>query len=394
MSEGFDLVVIGAGINGAGVAQAAAAAGNSVLVLEQYPTLAQGSSSRSSKLIHGGLRYLETAQFGLVRESLKERALLLKLAPELVKLTPFHIPVYRDSRRPRWQVRAGLGLYAALGGFGVENRFASVEREAWPELDGLSTDGLLAVFRYFDAQTDDAALTRAVMASARELGAELHMSARVEAVVLEGDGVRVRFAANGESQETHGRAVVNAGGPWVNRVLGLVDPPQNALPVDLVQGAHLVLPGHLEKGIYYVEAADGRVIFAMPWRDNIMVGTTETPWREDPAASYPTDAEIDYLLESFGRLFPAKRREKREIVAAFAGLRVLPAGEDEDAFSRPRDVILRANSGKPARIVSIYGGKLTTFRATAARALKLVAGALPRPVRNDDTARIPLRPTD
>ncbi len=393
MSATYDLAVIGAGIHGVGVAQAAVAAGHSVIVLEQYPTLAQGSSSRSSKLIHGGLRYLESAQFGLVRESLRERAKLLELAPELVKLTPFHIPVYRDSRRPRWQLRAGLSLYAALGGFGEENRFRRIDPAEWRHLDGLTTEGLVAVYRYFDAQTDDAALTRAVMASARELGAELKMSTRVEGLRLDEDGVSLRYSENGEIRELRARAVVNAGGPWVNRVLGAVEPSQTALPVDLVQGAHLVLPGHLVKGIYYVEAADGRVIFAMPWRDNIMVGTTETPWREDPAASYPTDAEIDYLLESFGRLFPGKRRERREIVAAFAGLRVLPAG-DQDAFSRPRDVILHTDPGDPARLVSIYGGKLTTYRATAAKAMKKLAGALPRREAVADTGRIRLDPVD
>ncbi len=393
MSHDYDLAVIGGGIHGAGVAQAAAAAGLRVTVLEQYPSLAQGSSSRSSKLIHGGLRYLETAQFGLVRESLRERALLLRLAPELVKLMPFHIPVYQDSRRPRWMLRAGLSLYAALGGFGRENRFARLDAAEWPELDGLSRDGLRAVYRYYDAQTDDAALTRAVMASAVELGAELRMSTRVRSLRIEADGLALGFTREEESGELRVAAAVNAGGPWVNRVLELAEPQQLRLPVDLVQGAHLVLPGRLERGIYYVEAADGRVVFAMPWRGNIMVGTTETPWRDEPAASHPLDEEIEYLLESFGRLFPAQKRERREIVAAFAGLRVLPASEG-DAFSRPRDVILHAPGGRDARLLSIYGGKLTTYRATAAKVLKRLDAVLPEGRRQADTDQIPLRPAD
>jgi len=393
MKYDCDLAVIGGGIQGAGVAQAAAAAGLRVIVLEQYPTLAQGSSSRSSKLIHGGLRYLETAQFGLVRESLHERALLLRLAPELVKLVPFHIPVYRDSRRPRWMLRAGLTLYAALGGFGRENRFARLGKEEWPKLDGLNREGLRAVYRYYDAQTDDAALTRAVMASAVELGADLRMSARVTSIGIESDGLRLGFTREDESGELHAAAVVNAGGPWVNRVLELAAPRQTLLPVDLVQGAHLVLPGRLTRGIYYVEADDGRVIFAMPWRDNIMVGTTETPWRDEPAASYPRDEEIDYLLASFGRLFPDQKRERREIVAAFAGLRVLPASTGE-AFSRPRDVILHAPGGRDARLLSIYGGKLTTYRATAAKALKRLGAVLPKTSPRADTREVPLKPVD
>jgi len=165
-----DIVVVGAGIQGAGVAQAAAAAGYSVLLLEQTG-IASGTSSRSSKLIHGGLRYLESGQFRLVRECLRERALLLRNAPSFVRLAPHYIPVYRETRRRPLLLRAGLSLYAVLGGLHPEVRFRQLPRSAWSDLDGLNQDGLQAVFRYFDAQTDDAALTRAVVSSAQSLGA-------------------------------------------------------------------------------------------------------------------------------------------------------------------------------------------------------------------------------
>ena len=144
-ADHYDVVVIGAGIHGAGVAQAAAAAGHTVLVLEKT-AIAHGTSSRSSKLIHGGLRYLETGQFGLVRESLRERAILLRIAPGLVRLSPFFIPVYGGASRSRWKIRAGLSLYALLGGFGRHNRFQSIARSEWHRLDGFQTDGLRAVF--------------------------------------------------------------------------------------------------------------------------------------------------------------------------------------------------------------------------------------------------------
>ena len=166
MSTAYDVVIIGGGIHGVGVAQAAAAAGHRVLLLEKT-ALASATSSRSSKLIHGGLRYLESAQFGLVRGSLRERTLLLQLAPDLVRRLPFHIPVYAGTTRRPFTIRAGLSLYALLGNLAPDCRFASLPRTDWPDLDGLATDGLQAVFRYYDAQTDDAALTRAVMASAR-----------------------------------------------------------------------------------------------------------------------------------------------------------------------------------------------------------------------------------
>jgi glycerol-3-phosphate dehydrogenase len=185
----YDIVVIGAGIQGVGVAQAAAAAGYSVLVLEQSG-IAAGTSSKSSKLIHGGLRYLETGQLGLVRESLRERALLLKLAPELVKLRHLHIPIYRTSSRSAFTIAAGLSLYKLLSGMSEDTRFRRLRRSEWQSLDGLKTEGLQQVFRYAEAQTDDAGLTEAVMHSAQQLGAELQMPARFEAAVIGDDGCR------------------------------------------------------------------------------------------------------------------------------------------------------------------------------------------------------------
>jgi glycerol-3-phosphate dehydrogenase len=176
LNGNYDVVVIGAGINGAGVAQAAVAAGYSVLILEKS-AIAQGTSSRSSKLIHGGLRYLETAQFRLVRESLRERTLLLSNAPDLVQLKPFYIPVYRTTRRRPWQLRVGLSLYALLAGPERSAIFTTVPSSRWDRLDGLSTRDLQTVFSYNDAQTDDHALTKAVLDSAVNMGAEVAVPA-------------------------------------------------------------------------------------------------------------------------------------------------------------------------------------------------------------------------
>src|ERR1700704_5626535 len=172
----YDVVIVGGGIHGAGVLQAAAAAGHRALLIERQ-SLAAGTSSRSSKLIHGGLRYLETGQFALVRESLRERAIHLRIAAELVELKPFFIPVYRNTRRRPWQLKLGLWIYALLGGFDASTRFGTVPKREWSSLDGLDTQGLEAVIRYHDAQTDDASLTRAVVQSAQDLGGELAMPA-------------------------------------------------------------------------------------------------------------------------------------------------------------------------------------------------------------------------
>jgi len=192
MTQSYDVVIVGGGIHGVGVAQAAAARGHSVLVLEQT-AIAHGTSGRSSSLIHGGLRYLETAQLSLVKECLHERKLLLRLAPELVRLVPFYIPIYRSTCRRPWQLRLGLSLYALLGGMRAENRFSTLPRSQWDSLDGLSTENLQVVFCYHDGQTNDAVLTRSVMQSAMTMGAELALPATFVAAQLKSDEVVVDF---------------------------------------------------------------------------------------------------------------------------------------------------------------------------------------------------------
>jgi len=283
VSPQFDIVVIGGGIHGVGVAQAAAAAGYSVLLIER-DAIAAHTSRRSSKLIHGGLRYLETAQFGLVRESLRERATLLRIAPHLVRLVPFYIPVYVSTRRRPWQIRAGLSLYALLGSLGVDNRFITVPRGQWNFLDGLRTEGLEAVFRYYDAQTDDALLAEAVWRSAQALGAERACPAEFLGAERADDGYSIRYLADGEEQTCSAGALVNATGAWANETLKHISPAPPPQAVELVQGTHIVLPSTVAQGIYYVEApTDRRAVFVMPWQDKTLVGTTETAYHGDPA---------------------------------------------------------------------------------------------------------------
>ena len=391
MSERYDLVIVGAGIHGVGVAQAAAARGHSVLVLEQRG-IAHGTSSRSSKLIHGGLRYLETAQLGLVYECLRERARLLRLAPELVKLRHFHFPVYRHTLRRPWQLRAGLSLYALLGGVTQASRFTTVPMRLWPALDGLETRDLQAVFRYQDAQTDDAALTRAVMGSALALGAELRVPATFLGADLEAREVTVHYDCAGETRSCSAHVLVNAAGPWVNAVLSKVRPAPSALDIDLVQGAHILVPGTLTQGIYYLEAPrDRRAVFVMPWQSDTLVGTTETPYRGDPDAVHALDAEKTYLRETLERYFPAYASQTgTRILTAYAGLRVLPAGGGAP-FTRSRETVLHVDQPARPRMLSIYGGKLTAYRATADKVMHRLARSLPRRTPLADTRTLELR---
>jgi glycerol-3-phosphate dehydrogenase len=382
-----DLIVIGAGILGAGVAQAAAAAGYRVRVLERGAPAA-GTSSRSSKLIHGGLRYLESGQFGLVREALRERALLLRNAPDLVKPMRFLLPVYRQTSRRPPALAAGLLLYRLLGGgAGLNLGFGLIPSRRWDNPDGLDTHGLQAVFAYPDAQTDDAALTRAVLHSAQDLGAELLCPAEVVASTARPDGYGVTHVQDGRAAETTCAALVNAAGPWVNRVLARMTPPRPPLPIDLVQGAHVVLKGGLRAGAYYVEARDRRAVFILPGPGEItLVGTTETLFSGDPDEVHPLPEEATYLLGTVARHFP---RRPQVVESAFAGLRVLPRGSGAP-FGRGRETLLATDGGRPARLVSVCGGKLTTYRATAEKVLRLLAPALPAPKRRLDTRRIRL----
>ena len=386
----FDLVIVGAGIHGAGIAQAAAAAGYSVLVLEQQ-SIAAGSSSRSSKLIHGGLRYLEQFDFKLVRESLVERERLLKLAPALVKLVPFYIPIYPNTRRRAWEIRTGLSLYALLGGLHAHTRFRKLRQRDWGQLDGLQRDGLQAVFQYWDAQTDDSALTHAVMRSAVSLGAQLSIPASFEHAKIHDNGCLTTFTEASRHRSVYCRVLINAAGPWVNRVAALIQPAIAHPAVDLIQGTHLVMDAEIVSSIFYVEAPrDGRAVFIMPWHDqSTLVGTTETVFKgTDPTVVRPLPAEQDYLLEVLHRYFPTAPITVR---ASFAGLRVLPAGPQR-AFRRSREILLVTDRPRQPRVLAVYGGKLTSYRADAAHALHLLRSALPARTPKADTRTLPLTP--
>ena len=387
----YDVVIIGGGIHGAGVLQAAAAAGFSALLIERQG-IASGTSSRSSKLIHGGLRYLESGQFALVRESLREREIHLRIAPELVQLKPFFIPVYRDTRRRPWQLKLGLWMYALLGGFHAATRFGSVPKSEWASLDGLKTEGLDAVIRYHDAQTNDAELTRAVVDSALELGAELKMPANFEAAALSDDAVEVAYTTPQGTLGCRARVLINAAGPWAAQVARAVTPAIPIPDVDLVQGTHIVIGFPVTAGIYYVESPlDGRAVFVMPWHGATLIGTTETPYNQEPDGVHPLPQEEEYLLAVVRHYFPALRALTRaDITERFAGLRVLPAAS-QAAFDRSRETIFTTDRDVRPRVLCIYGGKLTGWRAAATHVLQRINSSLPARVRLAATDQLILR---
>lgn len=365
--DAVDLIVIGAGITGVGIAQRAQAAGYRVTVLEKYG-VGEQTSSNSSKLIHGGLRYLESGQLGLVRESLAQRKALLSLAPTLVKPVPFYIPVYQDSQRGPLAIRAGLSLYALLSEFDPLGQFKSLEAKEWSSL-GITLKGLRAVFRYWDAQTDDLALTRAVAASAEQLGANIITQAQIEQIIHDGDGCVVNYRHNNGAASLHARCVINATGPWVNDTLDLVTPKVDKLAIELVQGSHLVLDIAAPAGILYLESIyDKRVVFVMPWHGKTMIGTTETTIAT-PQDARVTVAETQYLLGIYRHYFAHMTMDalQSKVVGHYCGVRVLPK-QTGTAFDTPRDTIMDAQPSH-RHLLTIYGGKLTTFRHTAADAM-------------------------
>jgi glycerol-3-phosphate dehydrogenase len=289
-------------------------------------------------------------------------------------------------------LRLGLSLYAALGGLRAASLFRTVPLYQWHQLDGLETKGLQQVFRYWDAQTDDRLLTRAVMASAQSLDARLVMPAVFTGAELTNRGCAITYSHKGHEHHCKARVLVNAAGPWVNQVLEKVWPRIKPRAIELVQGTHLVLDTPLKHGIYYLEAPrDGRAVFAMPWQDKLLLGTTETPYTGDPAAVAPLAQERDYLLETLAHYFPHYRDAR--VVDEFAGLRVLPA-DGASAFRRPRETVLYTDRAQRPRMLTICGGKLTAYRATAQKIMDRLQASLPHRRAVASTKRLPLTTRD
>ena len=384
----YDVTVIGGGIHGAGVAQAAAAAGYKVLLLEKNDWAA-GTSCKSSKLIHGGLRYLQSGQFSLVRESIREREILLKIAPELVRRNKFYIPVYDNSHYKNWQLRIGLSLYALFGFNRKACRFSVLKPEQGRQLSKLKTHGLQKVFCYPDAQTDDRLLTRAVIDSAQGLGAKTLAPATLRSAKYVGGGYTLSFQYQNQQHDTLSRIVINAGGPWANHVNQLVTPVPPTAKIDLVQGTHLILAGQLSDACFYLEAPqDQRAIFVMPWYGNTLLGTTEILFEGNPDDVEPLDSEKEYLMAVIRHYFPDF---ETSVIDAFAGLRVLPKESNASAFHRSRETQLICDQQKSPQWITIYGGKLTGYRATAEKVVKLIRTTVGKRKAIASTRSLPLK---
>ncbi len=376
-----DICIIGGGIYGCGIAQAAAASGYKTLLIEKGE-VASGTSSQSTKLIHGGLRYLEHAHLGLVYEALHERETLLAVAPDLVRREWFYIPVYRRRRRPGWKIGCGLMLYYLLSG--GRSHFRHLPKNRWGEvLPGLKQDELQSVWAYQDAATDDAALTRAVAKSAHSFGCNI----REHVAFLSANAVNDVWTIKLSDQTTlHARVLINAAGAWINHIGHRIHPLPPQSDVQLVQGSHLLLDRDCPSYIY-TESLDGRVMFFRPWRGRMLVGTTEAPYVGDPDEIRPTAAEIQSILDTHNYFFPARPCSAQDILETYCGLRVLPK-KDGSAFTASRETQIIEQT-HPASYLAVYGGKLTTYRRESEKALKIIARLLPGH-QLAKTSRIPL----
>lgn len=383
-SRVFDVLVIGGGITGAGIARDAAMRGLSVAIVDKG-AWASGTSSKSSRLIHGGIRYLEHGQIGLVRESVREREILLGIAPHLVKPLEFTWPVYRGARLPRWKLGLGLAVYDLLAGKRRVRRHESLDRrEVLENEPAIAQDGLVGGATYFDAATDDARLTLATLESAVDNGAVAASYARFDSMLKKQAATMIAVVESvheGQSVRVSARAVVSATGPWQARG---------------TKGSHIVVPrarvGN-RGAVTMISPDDGRVMFVLPSGDETIIGTTDIRTDESPDNVRASDAEIDYLLRAVNAYFPDAGLNVGDVISTWAGIRPLataPPGTSPSSISREHRI-----SRDSLGTIVVTGGKLTTYRSMAAEVVDTVQRFLGQKVLRSptDTVMLPRVPS-
>jgi glycerol-3-phosphate dehydrogenase len=367
----FDILIIGGGINGAGIARDAAGRGASVVLLEQGD-LAGATSSASSKLVHGGLRYLEHYKFRLVREALAEREVLWRIAPHLVTPLRFVMP-HRRGMRPQWMLRAGLFLYDTLAPRSVLPGARRLDLRKAPEGADLA-EGYTTGFAYSDCAVDDSRLTVLNARDAADRGADIRTRSRVMAIARHATHWTVRYSdeQGGGEHEVEAKLLINAAGPWAGKIASLaLGMTQSA--IRLVRGSHLIVRLRLAHGAAYtLQNADGRIMFAIPYGDDFtLLGTTDQDHQRDPSRPAVTDAERDYILAS-ANAYLRDKLSPTDIVHAYAGVRALYDDGASAAKDATREYVL-AFDVAAAPILSVYGGKITTYRKLAEAAMAKIA---------------------
>ncbi|MDG6093987.1 glycerol-3-phosphate dehydrogenase [Acetobacter sp. AN02] len=375
----YDLLIIGGGVNGTGIARDAAGRGASVLLVEQ-DDLASYTSSSSTKLIHGGLRYLEYYEFRLVREALIERDRLLAIAPHIMWPLRFVLPHSKDLR-PRWMLRAGLFLYDHLApkmklpkSRGVKLRQHSAGRPLKPEYE--------YGFIYSDGWVQDSRLVVLNAMDARDRGAEIRTRTMLTGARREGEfweaDLQDMSGSSGVTSSVRARAIVNAGGPWVAHLLNRQLSVSHSKTVRLVKGSHIVVPQIFDGPQCYIfQNPDRRIVFAIPYEQKFtLIGTTDEAWNAEPGRVEISPAEVSYLCESVNRYFTTNVKPS-DAVWSYAGLRPLYDDAAKNASAVTRDYVLDLDTQGGAPLLSIFGGKITTFRKLAEHALEKLEPVLP-----------------
>src|SRR5579871_3145031 len=370
----FDLAIIGGGINGCGIARDAAGRGNTVFLCEMND-LASGTSSWSTKLVHGGLRYLEYYEFRLVREALIEREILWQIAPHIIRPLRFVLP-HHAGLRPAWLLRLGLFLYDHIGGRHLlpPTRTVDLTRDAVgrPLIPNRYTKG----FEYSDCFVDDARLVVLTARDAADRGADIRTRTRA-VEIRQTDGiwqVTVQNTANGQRSTIRARVLVNAGGPWVEEVLRSGSGVNARAKVRLVQGSHIVVKKLYEHDrAYMFQNADGRIVFVIPYQDDFtLIGTTDRDYHGDPALVKATPSEIEYLCASVSE-YLAKPVKPADVIWTYSGVRPLYDDGASEAKAATREYVFELDLPGGAPLLSIYGGKITTHRRLAEEALEKLA---------------------
>jgi glycerol-3-phosphate dehydrogenase len=388
----FDLAIIGGGVNGCGIARDAAGRGNSVFLCEMND-LASGTSSWSTKLVHGGLRYLEYYEFRLVREALIEREILWQIAPHIIRPLRFVLP-HHAGLRPAWLLRLGLFLYDHIGGRNLLPPTRSVDLSRDEVGKPLIANRYTKGFEYSDCFVDDARLVVLTARDAADRGAQIHTRSRaIEIRQIDGIWlVTVENAISGARRTINARALVNAGGPWVEDVLASGSGVNARAKVRLVQGSHIVVRKlYAHDRAYMFQNSDGRIVFAIPYQDDFtLIGTTDRDYHGDPSKVKATPEEIKYLCDSVSEYF-ARRVKPEEVVWTYAGVRPLYDDGASEAKAATRDYVFELDTPGGAPLLSIYGGKITTYRRLAEEALERLAPYLRSAIaRKGWTGRSPL----
>jgi glycerol-3-phosphate dehydrogenase len=385
-----DVLIIGGGINGAGIARDLALRGLRVALVEKGD-FASGASSASTKLVHGGVRYLENFDFHLVFEACRERRILQSIAPHLVRPVPFFIPVYEEDPRSLWTIRAGMTLYDTLALFrNTHHHSILAAAEATAREPALRTEGLAGVALYWDCRMDDARLCLENVLAAVKAGAMAENYLEVTALLKDGGrlrGVRLRDQETGEELEVEAQVVINATGPWLDKLCALDGEPEGKLRP--TRGTHILVPriNRGEEALYLTAGRDDRLFFVIPWGGLSLIGTTDVDFPGDPDEVAPAEEDIEYLLAETGRHLQGTTLRRSNVVAAFSGLRPLVAEKSVKAFRVSREHrVFESASG----LISVGGGKYTTYRAVAAKVAARATERLGRGGGRSITHRIPL----